>query len=152
MIGIVPGPLAGHGRPWHENHHALGVPHTCEVEVDSEMDSESENPYTTRVLVPGKGIEPLRAYAHSALNAACLPVPPSRHGRATIVAGARVPGTAPAPRPRRAPGEPGDGPGLGARARGAAHRQDAAPLKGSPTAGTLTSESGPSTTRLSSGV
>ena len=31
-----------------------------------------------RLLVPGKGIEPLRAYAHSALNAACLPVPPPR--------------------------------------------------------------------------
>jgi len=33
-----------------------------------------------RKRVPGKGIEPLRPYEHSALNAACLPVPPSRRG------------------------------------------------------------------------
>jgi hypothetical protein len=33
-----------------------------------------------RYRVPRKGIEPLRPYEHSALNAACLPVPPPRPG------------------------------------------------------------------------
>src|ERR1700758_4837643 len=31
--------------------------------------------------LPGKGIEPLRPYEHSALNAACLPVPPPRRAQ-----------------------------------------------------------------------
>src|ERR1035441_2697097 len=54
------------------------------AEMDAKWTAESKKRCSCKgERVPGKGIEPLRPYEHSALNAACLPVPPPR--RATAV-------------------------------------------------------------------
>ena len=36
---------------------------------------------TSQILVPGMGLEPIRAFAHDILSVACLPIPPPRQSQ-----------------------------------------------------------------------